>query len=177
MPQYTYYISHSGTKGMRWGVRRYQNKDGTLTEAGKERYRNVRELGTRSAEAYKRVMDRYEGAVDDPNVFSDRLKRNRVSRSAFRQLQKAESQAKKMYMKDLRRSSRAYLNASRKGTRAGASQKDINNLFVKRLQYRAVYENMANEIAYRSNIAVSRIPEKYQDDALAWLQAKHQGTY
>ena len=30
-------LYHYGVKGMRWGVRRYQNKDGTLTSAGKER--------------------------------------------------------------------------------------------------------------------------------------------
>ena len=32
------YICHSGIKGMKWGVRRYQNEDGTLTAEGKERY-------------------------------------------------------------------------------------------------------------------------------------------
>lgn len=31
-------LQHSGIKGMKWGVRRYQNKDGTLTDAGKKRY-------------------------------------------------------------------------------------------------------------------------------------------
>lgn len=32
------YIAHFGIKGMKWGVRRYQNEDGSLTEAGKAKY-------------------------------------------------------------------------------------------------------------------------------------------
>ena len=37
-------LYHAGVKGMKWGVRRYQNKDGTLTDAGKRRYaRDARE--------------------------------------------------------------------------------------------------------------------------------------
>lgn len=28
------YLAHFGIKGMKWGVRRYQNKDGTYTAAG-----------------------------------------------------------------------------------------------------------------------------------------------
>lgn len=31
-------LRHSGLLGMKWGLRRFRNKDGTLTEAGKERY-------------------------------------------------------------------------------------------------------------------------------------------
>ena len=31
-------LYHWGVKGMKWGVRRYQNKDGTLTKAGQKRY-------------------------------------------------------------------------------------------------------------------------------------------
>lgn len=32
------YLAHYGTLGQRWGFRRFQNKDGTLTAAGKQRY-------------------------------------------------------------------------------------------------------------------------------------------
>ena len=33
-------LYHWGIKGMKWGIRRYQNPDGSLTAAGKKRYTN-----------------------------------------------------------------------------------------------------------------------------------------
>ena len=35
------YLMHHGIKGMKWGVRRYQNEDGSLTSAGERRYGTV----------------------------------------------------------------------------------------------------------------------------------------
>lgn len=43
-------LSHHGIKGQKWGIRRFQNNDGTLTSAGKERY---------SKEQYKRDVSVY----------------------------------------------------------------------------------------------------------------------
>ena len=32
------YLAHHGIKGQKWGVLRWRNRDGTLTEAGKKKY-------------------------------------------------------------------------------------------------------------------------------------------
>ncbi len=34
-------LQHSGVLGMKWGIRRYQNKDGTLTAEGKKRKKHT----------------------------------------------------------------------------------------------------------------------------------------
>ena len=39
-------LMHYGILGMRWGVRRYQNEDGSLTPAGEKRYNSLREAKT-----------------------------------------------------------------------------------------------------------------------------------
>lgn len=51
------YLDHSGIPGMKWGVRRYQNEDGTLTEAGKARYgRSIRRIQRLEASSAKQNL-------------------------------------------------------------------------------------------------------------------------
>ena len=40
-PYYSQELYHHGIKGQRWGLRRYQNKDGSLTNAGRARYAKI----------------------------------------------------------------------------------------------------------------------------------------
>lgn len=39
------YLEHYGVKGQKWGVRRYQNEDGSLTPEGEERYGGQKDRG------------------------------------------------------------------------------------------------------------------------------------
>ena len=48
-------LQHHGIKGMRWGVRRYRNEDGSLTEAGRKRYSYG---GKEVSRHFKRNMDK-----------------------------------------------------------------------------------------------------------------------
>lgn len=45
------FLAHHGILGMHWGIRRFQNEDGTYTKAGKER-RNNDEEGTPTPDSY-----------------------------------------------------------------------------------------------------------------------------
>ena len=63
-----YELYHHGILGMHWGIRRYQNEDGSLTEAGKRRYNSrLKDLKT-IGEADKKVHDMsndIQRALDD----------------------------------------------------------------------------------------------------------------
>lgn len=52
-------LYHHGIKGQKWGVRRYQNKDGTLTNAGKNRYHDDDEKISKGTNIY-RVTNSFE---------------------------------------------------------------------------------------------------------------------
>ena len=77
-------LHHWGVKGMKWGVRRYQDKDGTLTNAGQRRYtRDQREnrgktKGNKVGEAdpnrwVKEDLERSKRLAESTNTMTNRL--------------------------------------------------------------------------------------------------------
>ena len=93
-------LYHYGVKGMKWGVRRYQNEDGSLTDAGKERYYNDTEQ-KKLYEQSKRHIDgsKYSGYVKQGYMIRDNddlaqagaflCKQNEIITDIFNQMSKS----------------------------------------------------------------------------------------
>ena len=64
-------LYHHGVLGMKWGVRRYQNKDGSLTSAGKHRYSRK--------DARKKWNEYYDIANERENNLYEGKYRKRIS--------------------------------------------------------------------------------------------------
>lgn len=58
------YLKHFGILGMKWGVRRYQNPDGTLTEEGKRRYGKDSDDSKPSKKVSEMTDEELSGAIN-----------------------------------------------------------------------------------------------------------------
>ena len=96
MQQNDNYLMHHGIKGQKWGVRNYQNVDGTLTAEGKERYQKkvaamfgdvkgiLRRTGARTANGIKsaasKAMTSFADKHKPVSQMSDSELRDRLNR-------------------------------------------------------------------------------------------------
>lgn len=74
------YLEHHGTKGMKWGRRLYQNKDGSLTPAGKKRYNKemdklkAEKKKLRNEERTKKKLDKLNQMKTDVDTLKKKSK-------------------------------------------------------------------------------------------------------
>lgn len=62
-------LYHFGIKGQKWGIRRFENPDGTLTPAGKERYRYLKSDLKNKTDVYDEAVRQYDRSVNARNAY------------------------------------------------------------------------------------------------------------
>lgn len=84
-------LYHWGVKGMKWGVRRYQNKDGSLTEAGKKRFVKsiAKQQGRIAATNYAREQFDSSRSARTHYNFSDHVSDKRAKARDYDECRKA----------------------------------------------------------------------------------------
>lgn len=87
-------LYHYGVKGMKWGVRRYQNKDGSLTEAGKKRaarqfakeyYKDTKNAGHAFRKQREMAESKELSEIYDSKEVSDALQKYKDSTKLYRE--------------------------------------------------------------------------------------------
>ncbi len=73
-----YVLVHHGIKGMHWGIRRFQNEDGSLTNAGKQRYQvdieGAKEKVQKANEDVKKaISDYYKAPYKEEKKYAKKL--------------------------------------------------------------------------------------------------------
>lgn len=96
-------LYHHGIKGMKWGVRRYQNYDGSYTQKGLKRYHKAEqdyEAASRKAQEAKQAYKSYRGTKQDYKAakYQARQAKRELDKSYDRlKFDKRADEGKKLY--------------------------------------------------------------------------------
>ena len=84
------YLAHHGILGMKWGIRRYQNPDGTLTSAGEKRYNKMESYRTKLQDKAKNRSTKMREMARESDRNVRDLKKNGTKSKAYEDWKRRE---------------------------------------------------------------------------------------
>ncbi len=163
-------LYHHGIKGQKWGVRRFQNDDGTLTEAGKARYLDA----NKGSENFRQLHDAYSKKLGETSdVYSESKKEYSKIKNAS-----PDGMNEMEYIRSVAYNESGYDDANKRHQKAlDERSRNINPFRAKKLynemkttgnevsnavkKFRDLYSNMTME-------HINSLPKKRRDAAKAY---------
>lgn len=180
MDNYRDELYHHGIKGMKWGVRRYQNKDGSLKPEGKKHYRSTSVRSALARRSNEKVDKSFKNWNKNAKKRADAIELGKARNQkkiaselnpSDKQLQKDAKKANREYKKALRSNttyrkgqvkqavgkdlSRKYMSEAKKASKAGddkSYQKLMNKHDVERANARRAPQVAANRSRKKASI-------------------------
>ena len=136
-------LYHHGIKGMRWGVRRYQNSDGTLTNAGRKRYKSTSLTSYVARRQNKKVDKGFDNWKTNAQKKTDAISAGKKANEARINYQISGDKTQK---KEYKQANKEYKKALRGNTtyrKGGEVRSDMSRKYMS--EARKVYKQMQKD--------------------------------
>lgn len=165
-------LNHYGIIGMKWGVRRFQNKDGTYTPEGLAQRRQAVSSAKENLTNAKNIVDqKTDGRLSDPNMWKDRL--NSAGYSGKRIIKKTDYVTGKVraeHSKELTKALKTMNKAAKKANKLKAGDKEIESFNNAKKKYYESVKFFADDLMVSSvNYVTAKTNKKLNTEAMAYV--------